>query len=78
MGTLVLFLFIFGLFGWGIWRLLRLTRDTVGENSPLKVQRVYQVSKWGYFLGFEGIMGIVSHSVGNRLPSCDYKGTPFY
>lgn len=56
MGTLFLFLFIFGLFGWGIWRLLRLTRDTVGENSPLKVQRVYQVSKRRYFLGFYGIM----------------------
>ena len=56
MSTLLLFMFIFGLFGWGIWRLLRLTRDTVGENSPLKVRRVYQVSKRRYFLGFDGIM----------------------
>lgn len=56
MSTLLLFIFIFGLFGWGIWRLLRLTRDTVGENSPLKVRRVYQVSKRRYFLGFDGIM----------------------
>lgn len=62
MGTL--FLFIFGLFGWGIWRLLRLTRDTVGENSPLKVQRVYQVSKRRYFLGFYGIMGFISLLLG--------------
>ena len=58
MGTL--FLFIFGLFGWGIWRLLRLTRNTVGENSPLKVRRLYQVSKRRYFLGFYGIMGFIS------------------
>jgi len=60
MDTLLIFLFIFGLFGWSIWRLLRLTRDTVGENSPLKVQRVYQVSKRRYFLGFFGIMGFIS------------------
>jgi hypothetical protein len=60
MGTLLIFLFIFGLFGWSIWRLLHLTRDTVGENSPLKVQRVYQVSKRRCFLGFYGIMGFVS------------------
>lgn len=60
MGTLLIFLFFFGLFGWGIWRLLRLTRNTVGENSPLKVQRVYQVSKRKYFMGFYGIVGFVS------------------
>lgn len=64
MGTLLLFLFIFGLFGWGIWRLLRLTRDTVGDNSPLKVQRVYQVSKQRYFMGFDGIMGFLSLVLG--------------
>lgn len=64
MGTLLLFLFVFGLFGWGIWRLLRLTRDTVGENSPLKVRRVYQVSKRRYFLGFYGIMGFISLVLG--------------
>lgn len=64
MGTLFLFIFIFGLFGWGIWRLLRLTRDTVGENSPLKVQRVYQVSKRRYFMGFFGIMGFLSLVLG--------------
>ena len=49
MGTLLLFFFIFSLFGWGIWRLLRLTRDTVGKNSPLKVQRTYYVSAREYF-----------------------------
>ena len=60
MSTLLLFLFIFGLFGWGIWRLLRYTRDTVGDNSPLKVQRVYKVSKRRYFMGFYGIVIFVS------------------
>ncbi len=64
MGTLFLFLFIFGLFGWGIWRLLRLTRDTVGENSPLEVRRVYQISKRRYFMGFFGIMGFLSLVLG--------------
>ena len=64
MSTSLIFLFIFGLFGWGIWRLLRLTRDTVGENSPLQVQRVYQVSKRRYFLGFFGIMGFLSLLLG--------------
>lgn len=39
-----------------MWKLLRFTRDTVGENSPLKVQRVYQISGLRYFLCFEGIM----------------------
>ncbi len=64
MSTFLLFLLIFGLFGWGIWRLLRLTHDTVGENSPLKVQRVYQVSKRRYFMGFFGIMGFLSLVLG--------------
>ncbi|MPR33831.1 hypothetical protein [Salmonirosea aquatica] len=79
MGTLLIFLFIFGLFAWGIWRLLRLTRDTVGGNSPLKVRRVYQVSKRGYFMGFYGIMGFISIAQGIAfLLVIDYMGTPFY
>lgn len=56
MGTVLLFLFIFGLFGWGIWRLLRLTRDTVGENSPLKVQRTYYVSAREYFTRLDMVL----------------------
>ncbi|MBU1822297.1 MAG: hypothetical protein KKG00_12415 [Bacteroidetes bacterium] len=58
METLLIFLFFFGLFAWGMWKLLRFTRDTVGENSPLKVQRVYQISGLRYFLGFDGINAI--------------------
>jgi len=56
MDTFLLFVVIFGLFAWGLWWLLKFTRDTVGENAPLKVSRVYQVSKLGYFTGFDGIM----------------------
>ncbi len=58
METLLIFIFIFGLFAWGMWKLLRFTRDTVGENSPLKVRRVYQISRRRYFLGFDGINAI--------------------
>lgn len=64
METLLVFALFFGVFAWGIWRLLKYTRDTVGDNSPLKVSRVYRVSKWRYFLGFEGIMGGLSILLG--------------
>lgn len=64
MDTLLIFIIFFGLFAWGIWRLLKFTRDTVGDNSPLKVSRVYQVSKRMYFLGFDGILGFVSIMLG--------------
>ncbi|WP_373512002.1 hypothetical protein [Persicitalea sp.] len=56
MDTFLIFVFIFGLFAWGMWRLLKYTRDTVGENSPLKMSRVYQISEFRYFTGFEGII----------------------
>jgi hypothetical protein len=48
-GTLLLFLLVFIPFGWFVWRMLRFTRDTVGDNSPLKVPRTYTVSCWQYF-----------------------------
>lgn len=64
METLLIFLLFFGLFAWGMWKLLRFTRDTVGENSPLKVQRVYQISGFKYFLGFDGIMAVLSSLAG--------------
>jgi len=56
MDTFILLVVIFGLFAWGLWWLLKYTRDTVGENSPLKASRVYQVSELKYFTGFDGIM----------------------
>lgn len=55
MDTFLIFAFVFGISGWGIWRLLIYTRDTIGENSPLKVVRVYQIAEWQYFLKFENL-----------------------
>ena len=56
MDTFLIFAFVFGIFGWCIWRLLNYTRDTIGENSPLKVVRVYQISEWQYFLRIENLI----------------------
>jgi hypothetical protein len=55
MDTFLIFVFVFGIFGWCIWKLLNYTRNTIGENSPLKVVRVYQISELGYFLKFENL-----------------------
>ncbi|GAB2782865.1 hypothetical protein GCM10027275_28370 [Rhabdobacter roseus] len=46
---LLIFLVIFGLLGWYIWRMLRYTRDTVGENSPFVVKRTYQLTAQEYW-----------------------------
>lgn len=53
MHTLIIFLIIFASFGWVIWGLLRYTRNTIGENSPLKVSRVYRIAARPYFLKFD-------------------------
>jgi len=53
MDTFFVFVFVFGIFGWCIWKLLHYTRDTIGENSPLKVERVYQTTSFAYFATFE-------------------------
>jgi len=55
MDTFLIFLFVFGLFGWCIHKLLIFTSDTVGSNSPLKVIRVYQISAWSYFTKFDNL-----------------------
>ena len=56
METIIVFLLIFLPFAWGIWRLLRHTRDTVGTNSPVKVKRIYQIKPWAYFTTFDNAM----------------------
>ncbi|GGH52195.1 hypothetical protein GCM10007423_56360 [Dyadobacter endophyticus] len=53
METLIIFLGVFVPVGWGIWRLVRHTRDTIGTNSPVKVKRNYQIDAWAYFLTFD-------------------------
>lgn len=55
MNTFLIFLFVFGLFGWCIWKLLNFTKNTIGDNSPLKVVRVYQIAEWQYFMKFESL-----------------------
>lgn len=56
MDTFLIFVFVFGIFGWCIWKLLNYTRNTIGENSPLKVVRVYQIQDWQYFLKLENLV----------------------
>lgn len=56
METLIIFLGVFVPVGWGIWRLVRQTRDTIGTNSPVKVKRIYQIDRWAYFVTFDNIM----------------------
>lgn len=55
MNTFLIFVFVFGIFGWCIWKLLNFTKNTIGDNSPLKVVRVYQIPEWRYFLKFENL-----------------------
>jgi hypothetical protein len=55
MDTFLIFVFVFGIFGWCIWKLLNYTKNTIGENSPLKVVRVYQIQDWQYFLKFDNL-----------------------
>lgn len=58
MHTLIIFLIIFASFGWVMWGLLRFTRNTIGENSPLKVSRVYRIAARPYFLKFENFFAV--------------------
>jgi hypothetical protein len=56
MDTFLIFVFVFGIFGWCIWKLLKFTKNTIGENSPLKVVRVYQIAELQYFLKLENLL----------------------
>lgn len=64
METLIIFLGVFLPVGWGIWRLVRVTRDTIGTNSPVKVKRIYQAGTWDFFVNFDtvilGLFGITA------------------
>jgi hypothetical protein len=55
METALLFLVIFGVFFWALRGLLRFTQNTVGENSPRKVERVYKTTHRSYWLTFDAI-----------------------
>lgn len=55
METALLFLVIFGVFFWAMRGLLRFTRNTVGENSPRKVERIYKTTHRSYWLNSEAI-----------------------
>jgi len=61
MDTFSVFLFVFGIFGWCIWKLLEFTKDTIGENSPLKVERIYQTTAFQYFATLEN--GLIYYMV---------------
>ncbi|WP_247235801.1 hypothetical protein [Telluribacter sp. SYSU D00476] len=62
-----IFLLVFGAFGWYLYKALRLTRNTVGENSPLYVQRTYHVSAWGYFTSLNRVVSYMFYPVGPIL-----------
>jgi len=53
--SLLVFALIFGIFGLVIWGLLRFTDNTVGKNSPLKVPRSYEVTKFQYFTKIDNL-----------------------
>ncbi len=75
MDIVVIFVLIFGFFAWGIWRLLKYSRDTFGENSPLKVSRVYVISELRYFTGFEGIITFVFFLMAMAFPFMIFRIT---
>lgn len=64
MGTLLIFLIVFLPVGWGLWRLLRFTRDTIGTHSPLKVQRIYRTTTWSFFRVFDYLFVIMALTMG--------------
>lgn len=56
METTIVFLLIFLPFAWGVWRLLRHTRDTIGTKSPVKVKRIFRIKPWTYFATFDNLL----------------------
>lgn len=58
METVLLFLFVFGVFFWVLRGMLRYTQDTVGENSPYVVERVYKTTHRSYWLNFESLFSV--------------------
>lgn len=66
METLVIFLIIFLPMGWLIWRMIRFTRDTIGTNSPMKVQRIYRTTMRSFFVRSDYLfvlMGLIMFGV---------------
>jgi hypothetical protein len=53
MDVFLIFLFVFGFAAWGLWQLYLVSRNTYGDNSPLKVERSYQISASRYFISLE-------------------------
>jgi len=52
--------------GWLIWRMIRFTRDTIGTNSPMKVQRIYRTTAQSFFFRSEYLfvlMGLIMFGV---------------
>ncbi|HEV7381476.1 MAG TPA: hypothetical protein VGN64_16880 [Dyadobacter sp.] len=64
MGTLLVFLVVFLPIGWFLWRMLRYTRDTIGTNSPLKVQRIYHTTFQSIFIRIDYILVVICAFMG--------------
>lgn len=56
METLIVFLIVFLPFAWYMWMTLRFTKDTIGENSPVKINRTYYITEWQYFVNFNNLL----------------------
>lgn len=52
MTTALIFAIIFGAFGWFIYKMLRFTAKSVGDESPLAVVVTYEKTAWDYFTRF--------------------------
>jgi hypothetical protein len=64
MGTFLVFLVVFLSMGWLLWRMLRFTRDTIGTNSPLKVQRIYHTTFRSFFVGMDYLFVVICAFMG--------------
>lgn len=53
--SLLVFAFIFGIFGLVIWGLLKFTDNTVGKYSPLKISRSYEITTFRYFTKIDNL-----------------------
>ncbi len=41
------------IFGWFMYRLIRFSRESTGDHSPLEKQVTYQTTEWQYFTRFD-------------------------
>ncbi|GAB3923739.1 hypothetical protein [Larkinella terrae] len=58
MNVFLTFAFVFLPVGWFIYKMLRFTAKTVGDESPLATVVTYEIDEWEYFVRFDIILNV--------------------